>query len=246
MNRNSFEQQYYNDLIHASNEEIHGTNHNLLPIGLPPTHHHAMTDVTNIPSLPSPSPPPPPPPLPIQTEENSTHQEQLDERDIVHIRPLNNLSAFNFDRQQMNEERFNDHLSPKPTIRRNIFATQARTDDQQDQELSSSFTERLKRSSPMVTVERQSFSSSTSSPSPAPVPAPPQVRQSLNSDTSIIGKDWLEQQRTTNATKHRISSSTFHERSETKQVDFIFRLCETFNKVLLLVFIFSHQSVVHI
>ncbi|CAF0945158.1 unnamed protein product [Adineta steineri] len=52
---------------------------------------------------------------------------QQDDIDIVNIRPLNNLSAFNFDCQQMNAERL--HTSSKTTgaayTHRNIFSPQA-------------------------------------------------------------------------------------------------------------------------
>jgi hypothetical protein len=43
-------------------------------------------------------------------EDNSTYREEQNDVDIVHIHPLNNLSAFNFDRQQMNSERINGKI----------------------------------------------------------------------------------------------------------------------------------------
>jgi hypothetical protein len=43
-------------------------------------------------------------------EDNSTYREEQNDVDIVHIHPLNNLSAFNFDRQQMNAERINGKI----------------------------------------------------------------------------------------------------------------------------------------
>ncbi|CAF1190222.1 unnamed protein product [Rotaria sordida] len=94
---NSFEQQHLNDSIIWSDEENDEHDQSFLPIGLPPIHHRSI-----IPTVVS---------SPLHVEENSTHQEQQDDIDIVHIRPLNNLSAFNFDCQQMNAERLNGSLT---------------------------------------------------------------------------------------------------------------------------------------
>jgi hypothetical protein len=47
-------------------------------------------------------------PTTISSPKNFTHEEQEDDIDIVHIRPLNNLSPFNFDYQQMNASRHNN------------------------------------------------------------------------------------------------------------------------------------------
>ncbi|CAF0800277.1 unnamed protein product [Rotaria sp. Silwood1] len=94
---NSFEQQHPNDSIIWSDEEDDEQDQSFLPIGLPPTHHRSI-----IPAVVS---------SPLHVEENSINQEQQDDIDIVHIRPLNNLSAFNFDCQQMNAERLNGSLT---------------------------------------------------------------------------------------------------------------------------------------
>ena len=87
-------------------------------------------------------------PPPIHMEETSTHREHQDDIDVVQIRPLNNISAFNFDCQQMHADRLNDHLSPLPKTRRNIFSIQPITDDQQpqQQEMSSFSTDQRKSS----------------------------------------------------------------------------------------------------
>ncbi|CAF2632795.1 unnamed protein product [Rotaria sp. Silwood2] len=204
---NSFEQQHHNASIVWSDEEDNEHDQSFLPIGLPPHHHRLVTPVTVT----------QPQPRPIQTEETSTHREQHDDIDVVQIRPLNNISAFNFDCQQMNADRLNGNLSSKPITRRNIFSTEPVTDYQQQQQISSSFTDPHKISSPTLSIERQSFSSSSSSSSPQPPPLPTQTQQSFNSDTSIINKDWLEQQRIRNANTHCVSPSTIHDHSNIKQ-----------------------------
>jgi hypothetical protein len=80
INRNSFEEKYQNNsIIWSDEEEDNEHNESFLPIGVPPIHHHS-------------------------TISSSSHLEQQDDIDIVHIRPLNNLSAFNFDCQQMNSK----------------------------------------------------------------------------------------------------------------------------------------------
>ena len=149
-------------------------------------------------------------------EQTSTHEEQQDEIDVVRIRPLNNLSAFNFDCQQMNAERLNENLSPKPTTRRTIFASKPITDDRH-QQIPSSSENHLKNSSPTVTIERQSFSSSSSS-SPSSSPSPPQPQQSFTSDTSIIDRNWLEQQRIHDVNTHNIPPPILSDRSTTNRV----------------------------
>ncbi|CAF1106445.1 unnamed protein product [Rotaria sp. Silwood1] len=212
----SFEPQHHNNSIVWSDEEDNEHDQSFLPIGLPPNHHRLMTSVTI--TQPPPSPPPPPPP-PIQTEETSTHWEQQDDIDVVQIRPLNNISAFNFDCQQMNADRLNNNLSPKHTTRRNIFSTEPITNNQQQQQISSSFTDQHKKISPTLSIEHQSFSSSSSSSSSSSPQPPPQAQtqQSFNSDTSIIDRSWLEQQRIRNANTHCVLPSTLHDPSNTKQ-----------------------------
>ncbi|CAF0935186.1 unnamed protein product [Adineta steineri] len=95
---NSFEQEYQHHSIVWSDEEDKDQNEKL-----PFNYHHSI-----IPTVISP---------PIQQ----------DDIDIVHIRPLNNLSAFNFDCQQMNAERL--HTSSKTAgaayTHHNIFSPQA-------------------------------------------------------------------------------------------------------------------------
>ncbi len=197
MNSSSFEQQHHNGSILWSDEETDENNQSFLPIGLPPTQHRLIAPNTT-------SPPP------MHIEETSTHEEQQDDIDVVHIRPLNNLSAFNFDCQQMNAERLNDNLSPKPITRRTIFATKPIPNDRHQQI----------PSSPTVTIERQSFSSSSSSSSSS---SPPKPQQSFTSDTSIINTNWLEQQRIHDANTHNVPPSIHSDRSATNQVYF-FRL----------------------
>jgi hypothetical protein len=146
----------------------------------------------------------------MHIEEISTNYEQQDDIDVVHIRPLNNLSAFNFDCQQMNEERLNETLSPKPITRRNIFSTEPITNNRYQQlSLSSEDQHKKSSSSSTVTIERQSLSSSSSS-SPSP---PPQPLQSFTSDTSVIDSNWIEQQRT-----HSVPPTTVYDRAITRQV----------------------------
>jgi hypothetical protein len=93
INRNSFEQKYQNDSIIWSDEEDDEHNQSFLPIGLPPIHHRSIIPTTISP--------------PSHIEHNSTYQEQQDDIDI---RPLNNLSTFNFDCQQMNAERIDGKI----------------------------------------------------------------------------------------------------------------------------------------
>ena len=154
----------------------------------------------------------------MHIEETTTNGEQQDDINVVHIRPLNNLSAFNFDCQQMNEERLNETLSPKPVTRRNIFRTEPMMVENRYERRSSSSTEPTKKSSSSstATTERQSLSSSSSSPSPPPVPQP---LQSFTSDTSIIDTNWIEQQRARDAQTRSVPPSTFDGRSITRQVD---------------------------
>ena len=94
INSNSFEHEYPNDSIIWSDEEDNEHNQSFLPIGVPLNHHRSLIPTTVSPSS-------------LHFEENSTRHEQQDDINIVHIRPLNNLSAFNFDCQQLNAERLN-------------------------------------------------------------------------------------------------------------------------------------------
>jgi len=208
---NSYEQQHRNDSILWSDEEDNEHNQSFLPIGLPPTQHRLIIPVTV-------SPPPP-----IHIEEISTNREQQDDIDVVHIRPLNNLSAFNFDCQQMNEERLNETLSPKPLLtRRNIFSTKPITDNRHQQIALSSEDQNKKSSLSTVTIERQSLSSSPSSSSSSSRSrsrSPPQPIQSSTSDTSVIDTNWIEQQRLHDTNTYTVLPSTHYDRSITRQVN---------------------------
>ncbi|CAF5155645.1 unnamed protein product, partial [Rotaria sp. Silwood1] len=115
----------------------------------------------------------------------------------------------------MNADRLNNNLSPKHTTRRNIFSTEPITNNQQQQQISSSFTDQHKKISPTLSIEHQSFSSSSSSSSSSSPQPPPQAQtqQSFNSDTSIIDRSWLEQQRIRNANTHCVLPSTLHDPS---------------------------------
>ena len=239
----AFDQQHQNCSILWSDEEDNDDhNQTFLPIGLPPTQHRTTTAAIT-------SPRPPSPPRSMQTEEVVPHDEQLDDTDVVHIRPLNNLSAFNFDCQQMNAERLNDTLSPKPTPRRTIFSTHASVDDQYQQISSLASSEhQLKPSSPEVFVERRSFSSSSSSSSSsATAPASPKPQQSFTSDTSVIEKNWLEQQRQQDTNTLIIPPLSLpSDRSATNRV-IISDHCRNFVQKFSLSFVFfsSHQVAVH-
>ncbi len=208
LNSNSFEQQHHHTgSILWSDEEDDEHNQSFLPIGLPPTQHRLIAPVTVSPTF----------------EETSTNREQQDDIDVVRIRPLNNLSAFNFDCQQMNEERLNETLSPKPIIRRNIFSTEPIIDNRHQQTSFSSKDQNKKSSSSTVTIERQSLSSSpssSSSSSSSSSPSRPQPLQSFTSDTSVIDTNWIEQQRIRDTNTHSVPPSTLHDRSITRQVYF--------------------------
>jgi hypothetical protein len=156
----------------------------------------------------------------MRIEEATTHDEHTDENDVVHIRPLNNLSAFNFDCQQMNAERFNENSSPQFTTRRNIFPTQATTDDRHQQISSLASSEyQLKQSSPTVIVERRSLTSSSSSSRTPPASASPKPQQSFTSDSSVIDSNWLEQQRQRDAHAQQIPPLSLpSDRSTTNRV----------------------------
>ena len=208
----SFEQHYRNGSIDWSDEDDEDHNQSILPIGLPPAQLRLR-----IPIIIS----PPPQPAPVYVEETSTNQEQQDEIDVVHIRPLNNLSAFNFDCQQMNEERLNETLSPKPTTRRTIFPTQAVTDHRHQQTSFQSENHKKKSSSSSTaTVERQSLHSPSSSSSSSSRSSPaPQPLQSFTSDTSVIDANWIEQQRLRDAQTHGVPPSTLCDRTGTRQVE---------------------------
>lgn len=131
-------------------------NESFLPIGLPPIQHRPLVTTTST--------------SPIRIEENPPIDEI--ESDFVHPRPLNNLSAFDFDCQQMNA------AQPSPptastSARRTIFSP-----DEQKRDRSSS--------------------SSASSPLAAT------VQQSFASDSSVIDRQWLEEQKQ----RERIPSET--------------------------------------
>jgi hypothetical protein len=89
INSNSFGQEHQNESIIWSDEEDNEHNQSFLRIGLPPSHYRSI--------------------LPT-TISSPTYGEQQDDIEIVHIRPLNNLSAFNFDCQQMNTERLHSKI----------------------------------------------------------------------------------------------------------------------------------------
>lgn len=209
----SFEQRYPNGSLDWSDEDNEEEEHNqsFLPIGLPPAQHRLRTPLLDSPPL-----------VPAHVEEISTHQEQQNDIDVVHIRPLNNLSAFNFDCQQMNEERMNETLSPKPITRRTIFPTEPRTDHHHYQQTSFESENHNKKSSSSstVTIERHSLHASSSSSSPRSSP-PPQPLQSFNSDTSVIDTHWIEQQRQRDAQIHNVPPSTLSDRPMSRQVETI-------------------------
>ena len=95
-----------------------------LPIGLPPIQHRSLITTSTSPLLPMENP--------------------LEEIDVVHLRPLNNLSAFNFDCQQMNAAQPSPPPPPQLNTRRTIFS-----DDSSSP-------------SPLPTIVQQSFSSDSS------------------------------------------------------------------------------------
>jgi len=114
------QQQQQNASIIWSDEEDNDhdeQNQSFLPIGLPPTQHRLLAHATESP-ISSPSPPPPLPTI-------SASYEETPEVDVVHIRPLNNLSAFNFDCQQLNES-----FSPQVSVRRTIFSEEQQQQQQ--------------------------------------------------------------------------------------------------------------------
>lgn len=143
-------------------DEPNDPNESFLPIGLPPIQHRPLVTTSTS-------------PLPVEEREKPTTtttfpSEPVEEIDVVHLRPLNNLSAFNFDCEQMNAAQ----PSPPATssARRTIFPT-----DEPPKERSSS---------------------SASSPLPGT------LRQSFTSDTSVIDRQWLDQQKE----RERVPSAT--------------------------------------
>ena len=159
-----------------SSDEDDAHNQSFLPIGLPPMHHRTVRS--------------PPPSMP---------DESTDDVDVVHIRPLNNLSAFNFDCQQMNAERLNDaEASPRATARRTIF-----TPEGLHEPTAVSFTstvaspedQRARRSTTVMAEHPSSSSSSSASSSPRqPLHSAVQPQHSFTSDSSVIDSHWLHQQ----------------------------------------------------
>ncbi|CAF3248775.1 unnamed protein product [Rotaria socialis] len=141
---NSFEEhQHLNDSIIWSDDEDNEHDQSFLPIGLPPTHHRSVkaTSITS----------------PLHAEDKSTLDEQQDDIDIIHIRPLNNLSAFNFDCQQMNAERLTGSLTSdvhNESLHRPVYSPDITMNNNQNPYKSTSYD----RQSP----ERQSSSSDTS------------------------------------------------------------------------------------
>ncbi|CAF4338586.1 unnamed protein product, partial [Rotaria sp. Silwood2] len=130
-----------------SDEEDDEHDQSFLPIGLPPIHHRSI-----IPTFVS---------SPLHIEENSNHQEQQDDIDIVHIRPLNNLSAFNFDCQQMNSERLNGSLTNNAhtELSRHAVYSPDVTTTKNNQNQYKKPSHELKNSSDCQSPDQQSFSS---------------------------------------------------------------------------------------
>ena len=172
--------------VHSSDEDD-AHNQSFLPIGLPPMHHRTLRSARS-----------PPTSMPV---------EPTDDADVVHIRPLNNLSAFNFDCQQMNAERLNDaEASPRASARRTIFptgsphhptavsftSTVASPDDQR------------RRPSPAAIAEHPSRSSSSSASSSPRQPSHSVVhpQHSFTSDSSVIDSHWLQQHRARETLPH--------------------------------------------
>ncbi|CAF2487401.1 unnamed protein product [Rotaria sp. Silwood2] len=147
---NPFKQQHPNDSIIWSDEEDDEHDQSFLPIGLPPIHHRSI-----IPTFVS---------SPLHIEENSNHQEQQDDIDIVHIRPLNNLSAFNFDCQQMNSERLNGSLTNNAhtELSRHAVYSPDVTTTKNNQNQYKKPSHELKNSSDCQSPDQQSFSSDIS------------------------------------------------------------------------------------
>ncbi|CAF4428881.1 unnamed protein product, partial [Rotaria magnacalcarata] len=213
----SYEEQHQNDSIALPDEE--GNNHDRIDPsnGLPPTNHRVMTPATVTQSL---LPPPPPPPI-LDVDETSTHREEQNGIDIEQSYPSHKTMPFHIDSQEMNSERLNDNLSPKSDVRRNIFSTESTNDNQQQplpRKISSSSADQHKTS---PSIERQSLSSSSSSSSSSRSTSPErptQIQESFTSDTSVIGKNWLEQQRKHDANAHKVLPSTRNDHSNTKQL----------------------------
>ena len=61
----------------------------------------------------------------VNRQEIHRDQEPQNETDVIHMRPLNNLSAFGFNCEQMNADRLNDSSFRIPTVRRNIFSAES-------------------------------------------------------------------------------------------------------------------------
>ncbi|CAM4925264.1 unnamed protein product [Rotaria socialis] len=207
----SHEEQHQNDSVASSDEE--DNNHDQInpSYDLPPTNHRAITPATVTQSL--------PPPI-LDVDETSTHREEQNGIGIEQSCPSNKTMPFPIDSQEMNSERLNDNLSPKSDVRRNIFSTESTNDNQQQplpREISSSWTNQHKTS---PSIERQSLSSSSSSSSSRSTSPerPTQIQESFTSDTSVIGKNWLEQQRKHDANAHKVLPSTLNDHSNTKQL----------------------------
>jgi hypothetical protein len=130
---------------------------------------------------------------PDHTEAISTHRDVTDDIDVVHIRPLNNLSAFNFDCQQMNADRLNEYEpSPASIARRTIFSSGTSPIDQRRPPLATPIVIGSDRTAHLPThIHAHSSSSSTSSRSSLSLVP---VQQSFTSDTSVIDSHWLQQQ----------------------------------------------------
>ena len=182
-------QQVHASIVWSDDDEDEH-NQSFLPIGLPPTHHRSLISTAL---------------SPRHHQDTSVHREQPDHIDVVRIRPLNNLSAFNFDYQQLNES----HTSPETSARRTIFSTEL------DQAPA------LSREQPRILPPHPPSSQSSVSSTPV-------VQQSFTSDTSVIDSHWLrEQQRLRDLDEYRVPSpTTLFDRSGANQVGVRIDTCD--------------------
>ena len=203
-------------IVWSDDEDEHDEEHNgsFLPIGLPPMHHRSNTF-----QVPSPAPEP-------EIIVGSNQHEHQDEVDIIRPRPLNDLSAFNFDCQQMNAERLNGvQSSSPPVVRRAIFSPSRTTDDRQIVEHSprQSSVEPIRSMNGLV----DSHSSSVQL-----------AQESFASDASVIDKRWLNDHQKTREKNHPPAPSPI-----TNQVSF----SQTTNDSLIyLIFYFSRFLLVEV
>lgn len=195
-NSESHEQPFHPTEFASSNENDHVNSQSSSSDDLSSTEHRSAT------------------PVPPQThvEETSIPREDQYDVDVRHTDLTNHNVSSSIDVKQLNSDQSNNISSPPSTVRRNIFSEEQNNENQlppPPHEYSSSYADQQRASS---------YSSSSSSRSRSSSPVSKQRQESFSSDSSVIDRNWIEENRQHDIKTCRVLPKTNCNSSSTKQV----------------------------